>query len=176
MIKFKKGNIISLMKEGKYDVFLHGLNCHCRMSDGLALEIAKNFPLVEEADLNTKYVDRKKLGTFVPVNIKTKNNKDIIVLNCYTQFNYAGYDIEESDIFEYEAFRKILKYVSQIYEGKKIAMPLIGTGHAGGDMDKIISIIKDELSNNNVNIIVYGEYQQPKELNSIKNKLMCYFS
>lgn len=67
------------MKEGKYNVFLHGLNYHCRMSDSLALEIAKHFPIVEQADLNTKYVDRKKLGTFVPVNIKTENNKDIIV-------------------------------------------------------------------------------------------------
>ena len=29
------------------------------MSDGLALEIAKNFRIVEEADLNTKYLDKK---------------------------------------------------------------------------------------------------------------------
>ena len=174
MIKFKKGNLIHLAKQGKYDIILHGLNCHCKMSDGIALQIAKEFPIVEQADLNTKYLDKSKLGTFIPVDVFI-DNKKLTILNCYTQFNYAGFDLEESDLFDYQAFSKILKYVSKQYIDKKIAMPLIGTGHAGCDINKIINIIKTELKYNNVDIIVYSEYNQPKELYSLVNKIKCLF-
>ena len=51
MIKHKKGNLIDLSKQGKYDIILHGLNCHCKMSDGIALQIAKEFPIVEQSYL-----------------------------------------------------------------------------------------------------------------------------
>lgn len=174
MIKFKSGNLIALAKKGDYEVILHGVNCHCKFSDGFALEIAKNFPSVEKADLNTTPLDRDKLGTFIPVEV-TFNSKKIIFLNCYTQFNYAGFDIEDIHLFDYAAFRKILKQVSIQYAHKKIAMPLIGTGHAGGNMDKIILIIKEELKNNNVDIIVFNKLEQPKELHSLINKIKCLF-
>lgn len=54
-------------------------------------------------------------------------------------------------------------------------MPLIGTGHAGGNMDRIIDIIKKELKYNNVDIIVYSKHNQPKELKSLMNKFKCVF-
>lgn len=175
MIKFKKGDLISLAQQGKYDIILHGVNCHCKMSDGIALQLAKAFPEIENADLKTKPLDQNKLGTFVPVNVSS-NNHTFIIANCYTQFHYAGYDLEQHDLFDYTAFKTILKNISTIYTKEKIAMPLIGTGHAGGDMGKIIEIIKQELKYNNVDVIVYSEYQQPQDLKSITNKLKCWLA
>ena len=54
-------------------------------------------------------------------------------------------------------------------------MPIIHSGQAGGDRDRIISIINDDLKHNNMDIIVYGKNNQPKKLTSIKNRLRCYF-
>lgn len=173
MIKFKEGDLIQLIKTGKYDVALHGVNCHCKMSDGVALQIAKVFPSVEQADLATIALDKNKLGTFIPVDILI-NDKKVTVLNCYTQFNYAGYDIEETELFDYEAFTSILKEVAKTFPKEKIVMPMIGTGHAGGNRDKIIAIIKQELKHNNVDVIIYCPYNKPKELTSLVNKIKCW--
>ncbi len=155
------------------DVILHGVNCHCKMSDGLALQIAKAFPIFEQKDMETRPLDKNKLGTFIPVEIVSEKKK-FFILNCYTQFNYAGYDLEEVDLFEYEKFRKILKQIAKKYSKEKIAMPMIGTGHANGDREIIIDMIKQELKHNDVDIIVYSEYNQPNELNSLLNKIKCF--
>ncbi len=143
------------------------------MSDGFALQIAKTFPIVEKKDMETKPLDKNKLGTFIPVEIVFEKKK-FFILNCYTQFNYAGYDLEEVDLFEYEQFRKILKKIARKYPKEKIAMPLIGTGHANGDREIIIDMIKQELKNNDVDIIIYSEYNKPRELNSWLNKIKCF--
>lgn len=174
MIKFKEGDLIQLIKTGKYDVALHGVNCHCKMSDGVALQIAKAFPIVEQADLATRPLDKNKLGTFIAVDISIKG-KAVKVLNCYTQFNYAGFDIEEAELFDYKAFTAILKEVAKKFPKEKIVMPMIGTGHAGGDRDKILTIIKQELKHNNVDVIIYCPYNKPKELTSLINKIKCLF-
>lgn len=171
MIKYKKGDLVVLSQEGKYDVVLHGINCHCYMSDGIALQLANIFPAIKKADLQTVAKDKGKMGTFQAIAVSC-NVRQFLILNCYTQFNYAGYDIEEPDLFNYEAFEKILKNIAQQYCNKKIGMPLIGSGHAGGNMDKIISIIEKTLNKCNVDIIIYSN-NIPKQYYSFFNKIKC---
>jgi O-acetyl-ADP-ribose deacetylase (regulator of RNase III) len=43
-IKYVKGNIITLAKEGEFDVIAHGCNCFCNFGAGLARDIKREFP------------------------------------------------------------------------------------------------------------------------------------
>jgi O-acetyl-ADP-ribose deacetylase (regulator of RNase III) len=170
MIKYKRGDLLELTDDGRYDIILNGCNCFCKMDDGIALQFAEHFPEVLHADYLTNIRDKNKLGTYIEIPI-LRNNKSFSILNCYTQYGYAGLDIEMSEFFDYESYEKIILDVSIKYENKKIGMPLIGTGHAGGDLQKILEITEKILKNNNVEIVIFSPHLVPKQFYTIKNKI-----
>lgn len=174
MIVYKKGNIFDFIYEGRYDVVLQGCNCFCKMDDGIALQFAQHFPEVLLADINTVYKDENKLGTFVEVNIE-RFDKKFKIFNCYTQYAYAGYDIEVFDYFDYQSFETILEQISKFDKSIKIGMPLIGSGHAGGDVERILSLIEKYLSKHNVEISLYNTNSLPKQFYSYKNQLIIFY-
>jgi hypothetical protein len=47
-----------------------------------------------------------------------------------------------NDVFEYTAFQLILEKLSFVYPGKRIGLPYIGMGLAGGNKDTIIPMIE----------------------------------
>lgn len=170
MIFYKKGNIFDFIYEGRYDIILQGCNCFCKMDDGIALQFAQHFPEVLLADLKTQFKDKSKLGTFVPISIERFDNK-FQILNCYTQFAFAGHDIETFDYFDYDSFETILKKISLYDKKTRIGMPLIGSGHAGGDVERILQLIEKYLSKHNVEIALYNSQFLPKQYMSLKNQL-----
>lgn len=174
MIVYKKGNLFDFIYEGRYDIILQGCNCFCKMDDGIALQFAEHFPEVLLADLHTTPKDRTKLGTIIEVDIE-RFEKKFKILNCYTQYAFAGYDIEIFDYFEYESFEKILQKISQYDKKIRIGLPLIGSGHAGGDVERILSMIEKYLSKHRVEIALYNTNSIPKQFNSIKNKSILFF-
>lgn len=174
MIVYKKGNIFDFIYEGRYDIVLQGCNCFCKMDDGIALQFAQHFPEVLLSDINTNYKDKNKLGTFIEVDIE-RFDQHFKILNCYTQYAYAGYDIEVFDYFDYEAFEKILVKISEYNKNLKIGMPLIGSGHAGGDVERILCLIEKYLSNHNVEIALYNTNFLPKQFYSFKNQSVIFY-
>ena len=46
-------------------------------------------------------------------------------------------------MFEYDTFPQLLKSIKAKYVDKRIGLPLIGCGLAGGDEQRIIQMIKD---------------------------------
>lgn len=171
MIVYKKGNLFDFIYEGKYDIVLQGCNCFCKMDDGIALQFAQNFPEVLLADIKTIPRDISKLGTFTAVPIE-RFDKKFEILNCYTQFAFAGYDIEVFDYFDYEAFEKILQQITQYNKDIRIGMPLIGSGHAGGDIERILSLIEQYLSKHTIEIALYNTNSLPRQFKSFKNTLI----
>lgn len=170
MIVYKKGNLFDFIYEGKYDIVLQGCNCFCKMDDGISLQFAQHFPEVLLADIHTIPKDKTKLGTFTSISVE-RFDKKFEILNCYTQFAFGGYDIEIFDYFDYEAFEEILKKLSQYDKSIRFGMPLIGSGHAGGDVDRILSLIEKYLSQHNIEIALYNTNYLPKQYMSVKNKL-----
>lgn len=174
MIKYKKGNIFDFIYEENLEVILHGCNCFCKMDDGIALQFALNFPEIVLSDNLTNLKDKNKLGTYHPVNIK-RFDKEFTILNCYTQFAFAGFDIETFDYFDYEAFENILKDVKTNFSGKKLGMPLIGSGHAGGDVSKILTLIHQYLNDEDVLIALYNTNSLPPQYSKISNQLVITY-
>jgi O-acetyl-ADP-ribose deacetylase (regulator of RNase III) len=135
-----KGNLITMAKNGDFEVIVHGQNCIHGWGAGIAKDIARNFPLAKKADLETRHSDKKKMGTYSHATIKLDCGKEIIVVNAYTQLKFG-----QGVHLNYRALREVMNAINKDFEGKNIAYPKIGAGRAGGDWKSIIDIIDDEL-------------------------------
>jgi len=145
-MKVIEGDLIKLAKAGKFDLIVHGCNCFCTMGAGIAKGIMLTFPEAYKADKETEKGNKEKLGicTFAEIN-------GLVVVNAYTQFDYRGRGVK----VDYEAVRSCMKWIKQNFPGKRIGVPKIGAGLAGGDWNRISLIIDEELSNEDVTLVEY---------------------
>ena len=127
------GDLIQLAKEGKFDIIVHGCNCFNTMNSGIAKAVREHYPRAYVSDSETKKGDINKLGTY------TCGWYDPIVVNAYTQYDY-GRDGKER--FVYEAFAMILYKLKHAWPGDHYGFPYIGCGLAGGNEDRIVSMIE----------------------------------
>jgi O-acetyl-ADP-ribose deacetylase (regulator of RNase III) len=145
-MKYIDGDLIELAKEGKFDVIGHGCNCFHSMGAGIAKAIRRDFPEAYMVDKCSRYGDRNKLGSFTQMDYG-----DLVVLNLYTQFKYTSTEVD----VEYGAVRRCMKAIKKKYSGKRIGLPLIGAGLAGGDWNIISQIIDDELGDEDITIVKF---------------------
>lgn len=144
-MKTIKGDLIKLAEQGEFNMIVQGCNCfHC-MGGGIAKQLADKYPQVEEADNQTQFGDRGKLGTYTSAVVEANGNM-FTVVNVYTQYKWSS----GSDVFEYDAFQKFLNnqleflgyYNPSSLRRKKIGFPQIGAGLAGGDWSRISKMIE----------------------------------
>lgn len=164
-MKTIKGDLIKLAEQGEFDMIVHGANCfHC-MGGGLAKQLATKYPQVLEADKETEYGDREKLGTYSSAVVELNGNI-FTVVNVYTQYKWSS----GSDVFEYDAFQKFLNnfaiefkelnfVLGHKYQTYNIGFPQIGAGLAGGDWSRISKMIEkfseDVTSHADVTVVEY---------------------
>jgi O-acetyl-ADP-ribose deacetylase (regulator of RNase III) len=131
-----KGDLITLAKEGKFDVIVHGANCFNTMGGGIARQIKDHFPDAWLADQHSVWGDTDKLGCYT-----IGNWHDLVIVNAYTQYGMnKGKDMK--DLFEYDSFKTILNKLAVRYPNKSFGFPMIGMGLAGGDSEKIMALLK----------------------------------
>ena len=140
------GDLIRLAREGYFDVIVHGCNCFCEMSAGIARSIRSEFPEAYEADLATEKGDLSKLGT-----CSEAVSGGIVVVNAYTQYHFKGKGV----LVDYDALREALRWVRQCHTGKRIGLPRIGTGLARGNWAVIQLIIAEELAGEDATLVNY---------------------
>jgi O-acetyl-ADP-ribose deacetylase (regulator of RNase III) len=150
-MRYIEGDLIKLAQEGAFEVIGHGCNCFCTMGKGLAVAMKKAWPEIVMADHCTRKGDRNKLGTFTQLD--TFETSDLTVLNLYTQYDYALKYGDDLVFADYDAIRSCMKGIKKRYSGKKIGLPLIGAGLAGGDWNIISKIIEEELHDEDVTIV-----------------------
>jgi len=141
-----------LIKEASnYDAIVHGCNCFNSMGAGIAAGVAKVYPEADRVDKQSIYGDINKLGTIEHVIIRDKN---VIVVNAYTQFT-PGKDVS------YAAIEMVLRKLNKDFEGRHIALPMIGCGIAGGYWEIVYNMMKRILKDVSVTIIYWeGEYDK----------------
>lgn len=151
------GNLITLAKEGEFDVIAHGCNCMCTMGAGLAPHMAAAFGCDLFPLEDAKYKgDINKLGQIDGTLISRMDMKrGVFVLNAYTQYNY-GRNHADGDFapVDYEAITLCMRKINKKFKGLHIGLPMIGAGLAGGDWEKIKQIIKSELKDCIVTIVI----------------------
>ena len=101
------GNLVDLAKNGKFDVIIHGCNCFYTMNTGLAKRIKLVFPAVYKADRETDYAVREKLGTYSSCKVKVKDDKELTIVNGYTQYKCGTYGC----YINYNIFRRLFKRI-----------------------------------------------------------------
>ena len=148
MMKTIEGNLISLAKDGQFDVIVQGCNCFCTMGKGIALTIKQEFPEAYVADRKTKYGDSSKLGTYSKAEAV---GRALTIVNAYTQFDYRGYGPKA----DYKAIENAFKRLKTEFTGKKIAYPMIGAGLAKGDWERISGIINSALEGEDHTLVIY---------------------
>jgi O-acetyl-ADP-ribose deacetylase (regulator of RNase III) len=160
------GDLITLAREGKFDVIAHGCNCHSTMGAGIAPQMVKAFGC-DQFVMERIGSDVNKLGNIdyqqfiltklTADSIKNGNFKpELTVVNAYTQFNYGRNHADgDSKPLSYEALTLCMKKINILFAGKHIGLPKIGAGLAGGDWEKIKGIIQRELVDCKVTIVNY---------------------
>jgi O-acetyl-ADP-ribose deacetylase (regulator of RNase III) len=141
MLKHTKGNLLDLAEAGEFDIVVQGCNCFNTMGGGIAREIRERYPEVAAVDAKTKKGDYNKLGNWtehMAIGRHREPQSYYTIINAYTQYNMS----QGTDVFEYTAFQLILEKLTFVYPGKRIGLPYIGMGLAGGDKDTIIPMIE----------------------------------
>jgi O-acetyl-ADP-ribose deacetylase (regulator of RNase III) len=133
----KKGNLLDLAEAGEFDIVVQGCNCFNTMGGGIAREIRERYSEAAIADARTIRADYTKLGNWTKADVGETTRFTII--NAYTQYNMSRGD----DVFEYTAFLLILEKLLHAYGDKRIGLPYIGMGLAGGDRETIIPMIEE---------------------------------
>jgi O-acetyl-ADP-ribose deacetylase (regulator of RNase III) len=162
-LKFIDGDLIKLAKEGMFDVIIHGCNCFCKMRKGLALQMANafncdTFPLEHlgrQGDIGKLgCVDYKKFP-----DIKTPNGC-LYVVNAYTQYHWQEASSSGQPV-NYAALQVCFTKINQLFKGKKIGIPRIGAGLAGGEFILIKQYIERECPNEDITVVSLKEINIP---------------
>jgi len=170
-MKIIKGNLISLALAGEFDVIAHGCNCFCKQKSGIAKQMASTFntdtfPLEMEdpgrinklGSVDTMEYEIKMSGLIVREDYKGIVTHDVgnllTIVNCYTQYRY-GRNHPDGDYapLDYEALILCMKKINHIFKGKKVGLPWIGCGLAGGSKERVKQILKQELTDVDLTIV-----------------------
>lgn len=135
-MKIIKGDLLKLADTGVFDVIVHGCNCWNTMGAGIALQIKRKYPAAWKVDQNTVKGNTNKLGTYTSAQIG-----NLTIINAYTQYVPGYNDLQEN----YAAINTVMRRIAVDFQGKKIGLPLIGAGLAGGDWNIIQGIIENNL-------------------------------
>jgi O-acetyl-ADP-ribose deacetylase (regulator of RNase III) len=135
MLNKVKGNLLDMADNGEFDIIIHGCNCFNTMGAGIARQIADRYPSAQEADNKTRRGDFMKLGNFT-----WGRGDGFDILNAYTQYGTAG---DGEDVFEYDAFKLVLRKVLHEFGACRYGLPYIGMGLAGGDKKRILAIMDE---------------------------------
>ena len=142
---------------------LHQVNCKGVMGSGIAKQVRQRYPIVfkeysrmcKQATKNGQSSDL--LGEIL-VSYKTSSFSqnlidDQLIVNLFAQDNY-GYDGQYTD---YEALRKCLIKVNNLFKGSDVAIPyMMSCTRGGGDWEVVDKIISETLKDCKVTYYKYN--------------------
>jgi len=171
-MKYTDGNLLDLAEQGKFDVIVHGANCHNTFGAGIAFQIKNRYPKAYLADQMTQAGDEDKLGKFTqahisgfrgglkPTDLHTDKPKivsyNFTIINAYTQYGFLPRNVVNVD---YDAIDNVFKQIKLLYDMNpqapcRIGIPMIGAGLAGGDW-KVIEEIIDKIGFSDLTCVLY---------------------
>ena len=144
----------------KYDIILVGANTYHTMGNGFNRKIRVHYPSVYDADMETKYADKNKLGDVISV---VCDNKIFVI--CYIAHGYNFRPDLKPDFLNYDALKDCIKKINIEYKGKKIASTILGHSkfEGNGDKNRIIEIIKNYSLDIDLTLYDYFQMRVPHE-------------
>lgn len=159
-MKIIKGDLIKLAQEGKFDVIIHGANCFCTFSAGIAKTIKTLFPEAYAVDCRTKKGDPRKLGTISHTLISDGDHNNFYIINAYTQFKHWREEGEDpaAPLVDYQAVKDVFALIKKDFgdRGLRFGIPKIGAGLALGDWFTISKIIEIEMKGEDITLVEFS--------------------
>lgn len=169
------GDLFEGIFNGQFDITLQGVNCFNTQGAGIVIPFKKHFntdkfPMeqIGKGDVNklgqidgVKFVISPKgialkYGSPESNEGKLENGFYLTVYNCYSQYHYGMNHIDGTDTpIDYEALSLCLRKINFKHKGKRIGLPLIGGGLAGGDPIVIENIMRKELKDCDVTLVLF---------------------
>ena len=149
------GNLITLAKQGEFDVIVHGCNCFCIQGAGIAASMSKEFdtdnPNIFPLEAHSERGDINKLGQIqwaraVLSAELSPSTSFLDVVNAYTQYR-PGADARVP------AVSLAMTKVNEIFKGKRIGLPLIGCGIGGLQWNLVKTIFQRKLPDCDVTVV-----------------------
>lgn len=156
MVKIIHDDLFKHIEE--YDVILVGTNTYCTMSQGFQRDVMLHYPHVQERNMKTKYGDKNKLGTVLPV-----DGTPVFALCFICEGNFRP-DIKPVYI-DIDSLRKCLTLCSILFNGRKVATTVMGASRfdGNGDKDEILSIITDVFSKQDIDVYDYHQLSKDEK-------------
>lgn len=117
----------------------HGVNCQNRFGSGVAHAISVKYPEVKK-QYHEYCKEWRGYSALLGRVHKVQTSGPHIVYNLFTQDHY-GYD--GAKYVSYDAIDECFAKLNRILVGKKLAIPKIGCGLAGGNWEIVWRIIDD---------------------------------
>ena len=148
-MKIMKGDLIKLAQDGVFDVIVHGCNCMHRMGAGIAKQIGQTFPAALRADKQTAR-SKTKLGTYSSAVVE-----GLYVVNAYTQIAVGKSRSQSVKDRRMQALIDVFKLIKRDFAGKRIGIPKIGAGLAGGNWTDISMTISEIMDGEDITVVKY---------------------
>lgn len=154
MITYHEKDLEPILRNGDFEIFAHGCNCQRCMGAGIARLVKEIWPEAWQADMATKK-GSEKLGTCGYVWTSGR-----WIVNAYTQDKFGGGKVRA----DYQAIESCFKDIAAFMREKglkKLTIPKIGAGLAGGDWNVIGPIIERAMADFDVDIYYLPMRQKP---------------
>lgn len=162
-VQEKNNDLFKAILQDKLEVIVHGCNCFCTQGAGIAKIMKKTFRTdLFKMEENKYSGDINKLGIidyefrYLSQGNWYKQNDlkliehELIVVNAYSQYHYSS-DVIQVD---YNAIALCFKKLNHIFKGKRIGMPRIGCGLAGGEWSIVNKLIEENMKD--CDVIIYS--------------------
>lgn len=83
------------------------------------------------------------------------NKKTLAIVNAYTQFEMGRDSFTGGAPADYTAIRMVLRKINRDFQGKKVGIPLIGCGLAGGKWEEVMHIVAEELTHVEATVVEF---------------------
>lgn len=148
------GDLIRLALEGNFNVITHGCNCFCTMGAGIAPMMDHAFDCGHYKKEGPKYNgDMNKLGTIDFETRAATDGSPLVIVNSYTQYGFRPRN--GLPALDYDALALCMKKINHLFPDQIIGLPKIGAGLAGGDWERIKSILKCMLIDMHIKVVNY---------------------
>ena len=151
-LQLRTGNIL----DNKIGLIAHGISTVGVYGAGLALQIAKQYPVAKQSYMRKYKAEGWELGDvqYVPIIGEAGQHPKLWIANCCTQQDVGTHKIQ----LDYDA---LAACITDMLAWCKISnhplfLPKIGCGLAGGDFKKVVSIIRECIRNTKISVTVYS--------------------
>ena len=132
-IQYEKGDVFA----SPYKFILHGCNAQGVMGAGFAKRLREEHPFAYKQYREAHETRGLNMGELIIVRAGKR-----VIIHAITQKYYGR---EARRYVSYDAIANAMAALEEALYGETIAMPMIGSGLAGGDWNVISSIIESEL-------------------------------